>query len=600
MRMKSTEQQLDNLFAAARSEEPIISQEDVRGLLEEHSTLQQSGNTIRRSLFTKKGITMTSILATGIAAIVAFSLLVPSTDTPATFTSQVKPQTASVVQIPSSKGDEVKKNEAKTSQPMIVIEDEDAVNTLDLEDTPPTPEFAFDEPIEPSSPLSPNNPLAPMEVKGVQIIKVEKEQLASFGVEVETDGGIAFFIKGDSLEYQKMILPTSTWGVILSSQAVKAAQLPVSVLLTPTLITDARGNRRMIFFKDNNHSISMSHSHQMNADSSFEDNMSISINEQKNNTKSKILINQNTNKVSVHIAPQNTINNETIDNTVSGTTQIQEGIVSNPDHDEIIKNKKKIVLMRKIVINDSTISGNTPVKHNISINAGDESTHDQKTMQTIIRKGINITVNDDTSDVNIVMGSAETHAGKIKMMVKHGNGMPNGMMDDIMRDGTTLISNDEIYIDDFNSLIPVLIRPASTTRVNSLDNRDYDNGVIMWYPKTPELERALQSSAVAGNSSVAQHNVALDNKMISNATIFPNPAKNETHVRYSLGEARSISFTIHNILGARIADLGEAVNQSAGLHEQNISVGNIPSGIYLLVITTDKGEQTMQRIVIEH
>ena len=169
-----------------------------------------------------------------------------------------------------------------------------------------------------------------------------------------------------------------------------------------------------------------------------------------------------------------------------------------------------------------------------------------------------------------------------------------------------------------NTLVPVLIRKGTVVTRNEVENRDYDNGVIMWFEpeyywkqvadpnSTYEVVFGKDVKLVNGTSHLAT--IAQDKQsdaskqVVSNATVYPNPVRStmgKTNVQYTLSQPRTVAFSIHDILGKKVVDCGSLAERPAGTYNFELNVANVPAGIYLVVITTDKGEQSIQRIVIE-
>jgi len=165
-----------------------------------------------------------------------------------------------------------------------------------------------------------------------------------------------------------------------------------------------------------------------------------------------------------------------------------------------------------------------------------------------------------------------------------------------------------------NTLVPVLVRKATDVTHNTEENRDYDNGVIMWFEPTKEFFATLPNpyetvlpngmkiingtSHLATNTQDKQSDAAKG--IISNTTVYPNPVRStKTNIHYKLSEPRSVAFSIHDILGKKMVDCGSLAERPQGEYDFELNLGNIPAGIYLVVITTDKGEQTIQRIAVE-
>jgi len=61
---------------------------------------------------------------------------------------------------------------------------------------------------------------------------------------------------------------------------------------------------------------------------------------------------------------------------------------------------------------------------------------------------------------------------------------------------------------------------------------------------------------------------------------YPNPFNPETKISYSLGKNEYINLSIYNLLGEKIVTLFEG-DQTAGIHEINLTSENLSSGVYI-------------------
>src|ERR1043165_9016213 len=233
MSMKPTKNNLDDFFAAARSEEPILSEESVRDLIGKRELMQQHSNP---SFFTTKGFIMTSIIGFSAASIIAISMLGSSTPAPVQQAPSVAPVILSIPSVIIPKFTEPKKSAPIAVRTEVVVK-------------PITP-------VKPVTPVTPSGIFAPKEIKGITPIAAKESDLPALGISREADGGVAFYMKGNAPKtYYKNIVPVTTWGLMLSDKAIAESEMPVSTKLTPTLITDARGNRRMIIYDNDNSSL---------------------------------------------------------------------------------------------------------------------------------------------------------------------------------------------------------------------------------------------------------------------------------------------------------------------------------------------------------
>jgi len=70
---------------------------------------------------------------------------------------------------------------------------------------------------------------------------------------------------------------------------------------------------------------------------------------------------------------------------------------------------------------------------------------------------------------------------------------------------------------------------------------------------------------------------------------FPNPFSETTTIRFSLEEGRSVSLTVYDMTGRRVAVLLEDDSLEPGMHEVGFDAAHLPRGVYVYRLTTDDG-----------
>ena len=83
-----------------------------------------------------------------------------------------------------------------------------------------------------------------------------------------------------------------------------------------------------------------------------------------------------------------------------------------------------------------------------------------------------------------------------------------------------------------------------------------------------------------------------ENKII----VYPNPIVSDATFSYTLQEDSVISISIVDMMGRVVKTIRSNELQSAGEHNQNVTVGELSSGNYLLVFTSPKGAQSVKLI----
>jgi hypothetical protein len=151
---------------------------------------------------------------------------------------------------------------------------------------------------------------------------------------------------------------------------------------------------------------------------------------------------------------------------------------------------------------------------------------------------------------------------------------------------------------NIDKLVPILLREkASSDSITSCD-------IIFWYKPTPEFLALLPDSAravaqmMASGTTNAPASVTDVHGAIQQAVAFPNPSNGRFSVKLSISGARTLTFTLRNLLGQQAASSVQTSMNGAG--EQSLDFSTVPEGVYLLDISSDQGERYIERIVIAH
>ena len=113
----------------------------------------------------------------------------------------------------------------------------------------------------------------------------------------------------------------------------------------------------------------------------------------------------------------------------------------------------------------------------------------------------------------------------------------------------------------------------------------------------------LKSSASLGKSTAAPgglQEVRSQQGALNIKSIYPNPtADGGATLSYDLREERILSVDLVDLTGTRVAGLLVDARKRPGQGQLAFAFGDVPPGMYLLRVTTDKGETAVQRIVIQ-
>lgn len=190
--------------------------------------------------------------------------------------------------------------------------------------------------------------------------------------------------------------------------------------------------------------------------------------------------------------------------------------------------------------------------------------------------------------------------------------------EDFMKSAGAIIERgfDEYVQKSFNTsrLVPVLAK------------KDGGNATfIVWFEPTKEFLQALPEryrNAVATELALSEKYTTLcdiptdkERKELAGRTYFdtwrscsgaltmqslsPNPVRSGiATVQFKSTEQRYVNIAVHDMTGNRVLEVLHAESVQ-GVRESVLDVSSLRSGMYMLVITSDRGEQVVQRMVVE-
>lgn len=170
-------------------------------------------------------------------------------------------------------------------------------------------------------------------------------------------------------------------------------------------------------------------------------------------------------------------------------------------------------------------------------------------------------------------------------------------------------------------LVPVYIRMGAPKSAN---NTTAGSDIILWYYPTPEFLEALPAHLAnrlrieLGFTTLVEEGVLHAEELkqrycgeynyldicrakdgaLSIASVTPNPASERAMVKVRVTEKRNFTVSLHDMFGNRVAHISNL--QLADSDEIAIDVANKPAGTYLIAITSDKGEQVVERLIVNH
>ncbi|MCK5742276.1 MAG: T9SS type A sorting domain-containing protein, partial [Chlorobi bacterium] len=81
--------------------------------------------------------------------------------------------------------------------------------------------------------------------------------------------------------------------------------------------------------------------------------------------------------------------------------------------------------------------------------------------------------------------------------------------------------------------------------------------------------------------------------------IAPNPVTGSiAKISFKITDKRNLKISIHDISGREIMILAENDFHYEGEYSIDADLSDLPGGMYLIAITTDKGEQAVSRVIV--
>ncbi|MBI2793406.1 MAG: T9SS type A sorting domain-containing protein [Ignavibacteria bacterium] len=82
--------------------------------------------------------------------------------------------------------------------------------------------------------------------------------------------------------------------------------------------------------------------------------------------------------------------------------------------------------------------------------------------------------------------------------------------------------------------------------------------------------------------------------------MYPNPtADGGATIAYKLAASRMLNLSLFDLSGTKPADLASNVRRGTGDGQIAFTLNNIPSGMYLVILTTDKNERVVHRLIAQ-
>jgi hypothetical protein len=560
--MDKTIQHINKLFKSAKSQEPVISEDFARTLLEKRALGSPDMYHIPKGV---KFMNLISSLAIAASSICLFTVTKP------TFNNSFADNTVISKQI--NKNNSSMQVENQVNQVNNVINDE---ITERIQDTNTTINVIKN--TSGSSTIADTNYYFPaVDITGINPVKLSEAELEQIGFTVEKGGHISFY-NGDT-NSQSVLKTTilSPWGLDITEINKSDTEFNQIHKLNSQFrfICDQDGNKRLSVFNSGNMKMMVSKS-------MLRKNYLNNSDEHDETNRAKDFTNIDT----FNCNPQSIITLLNSNNLNSNSIQSSDLSIS-PDS---IKS-----LVQSLINNNSEINNK---QFSVSIASSDFSG--------------NMMLNDSNDSV--------LHKIIINNFQIFNSDNSDSLLTDLLP--TNIINIDDLENENeinLNELLPIEV---DLKDVNG--NPYIKNGVqqkfIIWFEPTldfiaqlpdavksklsPELEAIPDSYESCPKPPVTGERTHFDiwrscSGAIENLKVYPVPAKDFLTYKYNLASDRNVSLYICNLNGEILANPISNANISSSCIEERVDVGFLQPGMYLLVVASDIGEKAVQRFIVQ-
>lgn len=154
-------------------------------------------------------------------------------------------------------------------------------------------------------------------------------------------------------------------------------------------------------------------------------------------------------------------------------------------------------------------------------------------------------------------------------------------------------------------------------------NKRWRPDLVLWFEPTPELiahlperyrtslEQEVQLADIGGGAAANSIQTPGDSYLdlwrtragaITSSMMAPNPAPaSEQHasIHYTLDQPRMVTINLRDLVGNVLKPVVGSQSRAAGQWQEELSLGTLTPGMYLITIETDRNEYAIQRLIVE-
>ncbi|MFC2130097.1 T9SS type A sorting domain-containing protein [Bacteroidota bacterium] len=649
---------LGHLLSEARKEPSLVSEEEVRNLLQRKGRIKDS--TFALLIQQIQGVPFMFKLSFAIATAAAVGFIAFNTNTEQIETEQVaqkhqaklheisepspgiKNANSGISQNEITETGQIKEENKPGQKPKIIKVEKNPSDGMDRIERVDEIEVSEDNAI-PDNSIN-DNTFEPVEIKGVHFITLNTDQLEKLGIAKNSKGELKYWDNWGRIN-QKPVLCTLyvNGGLGIKEKNNDDYNKIYNSGISPRLITDNRGNRRVFVSDDDVPVLNRQYDEQITIEDKtgehntilrkksiisheYSDSLypgmerNLKINKNIYLDGGDVISNPDINidslvDVSIKSAMADIDNNNELD--VDSKQNLKSSFPKFINKDIFSKTLSKIdekqladmeteSKFMVFSIDDSLLDKNMPDKQIIT-----EISNEQKMISVQLEYNDN-----DSNQLEFNIPDSINLKKHIKMKLLPDSEYFDKIIncDDILN----IEKNIEDYV-KINKLIPILVPIGKVETENELIDKE-NFGFVLWFDPTPELLDILpedvknklnnelftlentddicEATAIAGEDPYLEAWRACSGA-IENLKVYPNPTSGNISVEYSLSDNRKVTISVHDMFGNVVRELQAQNKISPGDYNENFMLNNLESGMYLISVQTKNGEAAVQRIVLE-
>ncbi len=224
-----------------------------------------------------------------------------------------------------------------------------------------------------------------------------------------------------------------------------------------------------------------------------------------------------------------------------------------------------------------------------------------------------VEIDKDTVWVGTTYGLTKFNGEEWTTYLENNSGLPNNYINDVLAEsdgtkwigvGLTSFERRGALVKYFNETFTVFNTINSPILPGCVKSIFIDSHKNKWIAVSPYWDQSTTSSYGGGLAvynengvilSVEKNDIGTSCFDFSLSNNYPNPFNPTTTIEYSLPESQFVNLSVYNVLGQKVAAIINE-EQTAGKHKVEFNGADLPSGVYIYRLETEK--KTLARKLI--